>query len=60
MYKWGNFNILGSVGAVGAVATKDFEKYFNAGLSLVWVQWVQLHPQILRQTDFSPTDFEEI
>ena len=31
-----------------------------AGAGLVWVQWVQLHPQILRKTDFALTDFEEI
>ena len=29
-------------------------------VSLVRVQWVQLHLKILRNTDFAPTDFEEI
>ena len=27
---------------------------------LVWVQWVQLHQQILRKTNLAPTDFEDI
>ena len=27
---------------------------------LVWVQWVQLHPQIFRGTDFRPADFEKM
>ena len=31
-----------------------------AGPSLVGVQWVQLPPQILKKTEFAPTDFEEI
>ena len=26
-------------------------------VSLVWVQWVQLHPKIMRMADFAPTDF---
>ena len=33
---------------------------YCTGSSLVLVQWVQLHPQIFRKTDFAPTDFEEI
>ena len=28
-----------------------------AGPSLVGVQWVQVHLQILKRTDFAPTDF---
>ena len=31
-----------------------------AGAPLAWVQWVQLHPQIWRKTDFAPTEIEEI
>ena len=30
---------------------------FWAGASLVWVRWVQLHPQILRNANFTPKDF---
>ena len=34
--------------------------HHHSGPSLVWVQWVQLHPQILKRLGFCTTDFEEI
>ena len=29
----------------------------RSGSWLVWVQWMQVHPQIFRNTDFELTDF---
>ena len=35
------------------------EVFTTAGPWLAWVLWVQVHPQIFRNTDIAPTDFEK-
>ena len=44
--------------ATAFISSLSLSKLYFSGLWLVWVQWVQLHPQILRKVHFVPLIFK--